>query len=429
MSRNNDSEKNMEFYVIPEYKSLKRDELIGILDLVTPEYSKTLKVIKEKHLELELVAKKGRELEDNIKKQSDEINKLKLNNESISEISSLRSFLKEMKELVKAIEEKHQKEKESLLYELNEKDKLIESIESDSVSKADELNKLKSDCNIKSKSSNNDTKELSKKLQSTLTTFHGRTGENIGDWLFYTNRVMEHSSHNDREKILLASSYLRDIAQQDYILYEQTHKNITWDEFTHYLKNKYTPKNNTTIIRKQLKELKHLNSVNDYFVSFRKLVNQLPNMSGEDRMIYFIEGLKFKTRKHVQSEKPKTLDEAFDLASDFETFNSFEVENNFSTIIHQTNQGRDNFQNTNHNYTQQFHFNNNFENNQNNYRDHNDGYDSDNNDHLNDNCYNDNNYGQDEEEKNIFRQQDSDDEEEYENNYLTMENFSRKYQY
>ena len=390
-----------------------------------------MKVIKEKHLELELVAKKGRELEDNIKKQSDEINKLKLNNHSISEISSLRSFLKEMKELVKAIEEKHQKEKESLLYELNKKDKLIESIRSDSVSKAEELNKLKLDSNIKSKISNNDTKELRKKLQSTLTTFHGRTGENKGDWLFYTNRVMEHSSHNDREKILLASSYLRDVAQQDYILYEQTHKNITWDEFTQYLKNKYTPKNNTTIIRKQLKELKHLTSVNDYFVSFRKLVNQLPNMSGEDRMIYFIEGLKFKMRKHVHSEKPKTLDEAFDLASDFETWNSFEVENNFSTIIHQTNQGRDNFQNTNHNYTQQVHFNNNFDNNQNNFRDHNDGYDSDNNEYSNDNCYtyNDNNYDQDEEENNIFTQQDSYDEEEYENDYLTMDNFSRKYQY
>ena len=52
MSRNNDSEKNMEFYVIPEYKSLKRDELIGILDLVTPEYSKTLKLIKEKQNEI-----------------------------------------------------------------------------------------------------------------------------------------------------------------------------------------------------------------------------------------------------------------------------------------------------------------------------------------------------------------------------------------
>ena len=101
-----------------------------------------------------------------------------------------------------AIEEKHQTEKECLLYELNKKDKLIESIRSDSVSKVDELNKLKSDYNIKIKSSNNDAKELSKHLQTTLTTFHGRTGENIGDWLFYTNRVMEHSSHNDRETII-----------------------------------------------------------------------------------------------------------------------------------------------------------------------------------------------------------------------------------
>ena len=30
-------------------------------------------------------------------------------------------------------------------------------------------------------------------------------------------------------------------------------------------------------------------------------------MSEEDRMIYFIEGLQLKMRKHVQREKPKTF--------------------------------------------------------------------------------------------------------------------------
>jgi len=187
-----------------------------------------------------------------------------------------------------------------------------------------------------------------------LTTFHGRPCENISDWLYYTNRVLIHTSHNDKEKVLLASSYLRDIAQQDYMLHEQAHANLTWSQFTEYLREKYTPKNHTTVVRRQLKSLRHLASVNEYYVSFRKLVNQLPNMSEEDRMINFIDGLKSKTRHHVRSEKPTNLDEAYDLASDFETFNSFEDEprnNSYlaesTMVVHRPSHSHDHSYNSN----------------------------------------------------------------------------------
>ena len=57
------------------------------------------------------------------------------------------------------------------------------------------------------------------KMNTTLPTFNGRPESNVNEWLYSCKRILEYSNYDGSRKVGLASSYLRDIASQDYILH------------------------------------------------------------------------------------------------------------------------------------------------------------------------------------------------------------------
>jgi hypothetical protein len=81
-------------------------------------------------------------------------------------------------------------------------------------------------------------------MNTTLPTFNGRPESNVNEWLYSCKRFLEYSNNDEGRRVGLASSYLRNIASQDYILHEQTHgKHWAWSEFESYMRKKYTPAN------------------------------------------------------------------------------------------------------------------------------------------------------------------------------------------
>jgi len=168
--------------------------------------------------------------------------------------------------------------------------------------------------NDSSRSNNvtDNTTAITIKMNTTLPTFNGQPESNVNEWLYSCKRILEYSNYDESRRVGLASSYLRDIASQDYILHEQTHgKHWTWSEFESYMRKKYTPANHNQIIRNKLQNLKQITSVKDHYIEFRKLAIQASNMNDDEKLDLFLKGLKRDIAKWVNMKKVTSLEKAF----------------------------------------------------------------------------------------------------------------------
>ena len=168
---------------------------------------------------------------------------------------------------------------------------------------------------------NKNNNQIKIKMNTTLPYFHGRPDNNIEEWIYTANRTLDLADYTDYEKVAVATNYLRDLAAQDYMLHEKMTGKETWVEFISYMRKKYTPANQGQIIREKLKNLKQITSVKEYYVDFRKLVLQSTDMNDAEKLNSFIRGLKQSIRVHVNLQVPKTLEDAAEAATLYETVN------------------------------------------------------------------------------------------------------------
>ena len=114
------------------------------------------------------------------------------------------------------------------------------------------------------------------KLDSNTPIFHGKSGENIMDWLFVIeNNFIKAKTPADR-KLLEAVSFVRGAALQMLKNYMLEGKN-SWSEFAKILKEAFAPIDLPRRVRVQLKELKHTDgmSLDQYVKKFLQLINQI----------------------------------------------------------------------------------------------------------------------------------------------------------
>ena len=86
------------------------------------------------------------------------------------------------------------------------------------------------------------------------------------------------------------------------------------------MKKKYIPANHSQVIRSRIKNLKQLTSVKDYYVEFRSLSIQAPEMNTDEKLDHFINNLKPELSKQVHLKECKTIEAAYDAAVLYETF-------------------------------------------------------------------------------------------------------------
>jgi hypothetical protein len=136
------------------------------------------------------------------------------------------------------------------------------------------------------------------KIDSNLSSFTGRPEENVSDWLYTLKRELDSGNYYSKEKLMIATNYLKDIALQDYMLRERMYGKDTWVGFCEYMTEKYTPANQNILIRERLKILKQTTSVENYYIDFRKLALQSTSMTDEERMSLFLANLKPSLSKY-----------------------------------------------------------------------------------------------------------------------------------
>lgn len=167
--------------------------------------------------------------------------------------------------------------------------------------------------------SNHSIGNIGIKMNNNLPTFSGRPDQSVSEWIFQVNRLLEVSGYTDREKIIIAANYLNDTALSDYIVEERENEITTWEQFKSYMLKRFTPKNLSEAIRNKLDQLRQTTSVEDYYIEYRRLATQLHDRSLTDKIKSFIDGLRPSLTAWVRYHNPKTVEDAFDIASRFET--------------------------------------------------------------------------------------------------------------
>ena len=95
--------------------------------------------------------------------------------------------------------------------------------------------------------------------------------------------------------------------------------NGDWKSFQKEFTAAFSRPNRLFHLRRKLKTLKQKDEMLTYVYQFRKLVSHIENMSENDKIVYFIEGLKDKVRKRLSIEPPTTLEAAVTLAVNYYT--------------------------------------------------------------------------------------------------------------
>ena len=100
---------------------------------------------------------------------------------------------------------------------------------------------------------------------------------------------------NDRKKVILASSFLKDAALHRFQAAEKLNPRMEWEKFEKIMIESYKPLDSEERIREKLKNLRQSNNFNDYLNKFRIIINQVKSMKETDKKIYFMDGLEDST--------------------------------------------------------------------------------------------------------------------------------------
>jgi hypothetical protein len=156
--------------------------------------------------------------------------------------------------------------------------------------------------------------------------FSGEADEDPTSWLFSCNMYFDLLAADSGRRVRMAASMLRGPALLWWRMHHQSVEKgectlITeWDEFGRALQQQFSPVNPTTTARNRLYSLVQRSSVPAYADEFRRLVLRIPDLSAEEQVHRFINGLKPHIRTHVALRDPTTLDQAIRAADTCERY-------------------------------------------------------------------------------------------------------------
>jgi Ty3 transposon capsid-like protein/Zinc knuckle len=161
-----------------------------------------------------------------------------------------------------------------------------------------------------------------------LPTFTGTIGKsNVDKFIDGLERTFKaFDLKDDRRKVYYAVNQLRETASNWWFslriqrgtaadIWEAT---LTWTDFKELLQKQFKPTDFGQQLRDRLVALRQTTSVDSYTNTFQDIVSQLPSMSEDDRIYFYIKGLKPNTAAHVRAAQLVTLQEAIDKAATYD---------------------------------------------------------------------------------------------------------------
>ena len=128
------------------------------------------------------------------------------------------------------------------------------------------------------------------KLDSNTPVYSNKPGERLDEWLFVLNNSFELLNiSDDKQKLGLATTYVRGPVLQALIRFRKDDPNPNWKGFTKLLKDQYEPRNLEMKIRAQLRHARQIDGFQRYLSKFQELVNQLPNMMSDNGKLVYVD--------------------------------------------------------------------------------------------------------------------------------------------
>lgn len=154
--------------------------------------------------------------------------------------------------------------------------------------------------------------------------YSGKDSEDLDGWLFKMNNMFEAKKMKDHDRIISVANFLDGaaLAWFRHLLEDiengQKQPLDTWEDFVTAIRLNFDPPNLQQLIRTQLRQLKQGTSLSDYIIQFRTLLSKITDMSEDDRIHYFVSGLKQETRSECDYRTPDTLVSAIQIAQNFD---------------------------------------------------------------------------------------------------------------
>ncbi|XP_015167081.1 uncharacterized protein, partial [Solanum tuberosum] len=84
----------------------------------------------------------------------------------------------------------------------------------------------------------------------------------------------------------------------------------TWEQFREEFKKSFFPTNVIYEVKRKFRELKQTGSIRAYVKEFTTLTLQIPNLTDEDMLFHFMDGLQNWAKTELERRQVKTIDEA-----------------------------------------------------------------------------------------------------------------------
>ena len=153
------------------------------------------------------------------------------------------------------------------------------------------------------------------KLDSNTPSFSGKPGERLDEWLFILNTAFRSLKiTSNEERLDMATVYVKEGPLKALMAYQKEAVNPNWIGFQEILRAQFEPKLLTMKVRTQLRHLRQSDSLHKYLKRFNELTVQLSNMSEEEKLVAFTDGLNEKYKFEVIRAHCKNVAEAVDVA-------------------------------------------------------------------------------------------------------------------
>ena len=183
------------------------------------------------------------------------------------------------------------------------------------------------------------------KLGGSTPTFGASETDDIHDWLFMVEESFISCGIPEEMQLHVIAPFLRGEALKSlkrFMRKEGTE--ATWDDFRDQLIKEYEPHDIQNRLKLQLMRLKQTESFDKYVAKFKSIVNRIDNITDEDTVLLFTEGLQPKTRLEVLNKNCSTLEEAIIYASNAECCLSRPIEINMTRLKKTFKPRRKNYQ-------------------------------------------------------------------------------------
>ena len=148
--------------------------------------------------------------------------------------------------------------------------------------------------------------------------FQVKTTENVLEWIYVVNKNMEANEIPVERRVNLIINCVKELALSTYRRLTEDNPNITWIDLCATFINTFMPPDYQLQLRDQLRHHKQIGNFQQYLLKFQTLVNQILDMSEQDKISHFIGGLPDDTRFNVITRNPNDLETAIIIASQYD---------------------------------------------------------------------------------------------------------------